>query len=112
MTRRVRAGVAAFFVLTAGASAALAASHDAPRPAVHGAVHGDVGWLDISCDPAAKIFVDDQDTGKVTPQKVELKAGHHRLTLVTVDGAKKKGPMGFVINAGDTTKLFFRLKQP
>jgi hypothetical protein len=69
----------------------------------------DVGFLDVSSDPPAKIIVDDADTGKVTPQPhLELKAGHHKLTLVTLDGARKR-TLGFNVEAGRTTKLSMHL---
>jgi hypothetical protein len=67
------------------------------------------GFLDIESDPPAKITIDDADTGKVTPQPhLELPEGHHRLTLVTKDGAHKK-TIGFSIKAGETTKLTLHL---
>jgi hypothetical protein len=67
------------------------------------------GFLDIASDPPAKITIDDADTGKVTPQPhLELPEGHHRLTLVTGDGAHKK-TIGFSIKAGETTKLTLHL---
>jgi hypothetical protein len=68
-----------------------------------------IGFLDIQSDPAAKITIDDMDTGKMTPQPhLELPEGHHRLTLVTADGAHKK-TIGFSIKAGETTKLTLHL---
>jgi hypothetical protein len=69
----------------------------------------DAGFLDVSSDPPAHIVVDEADTGRVTPQaRLELKAGHHKLTLVTLDGARKR-TMGFTIEAGQTTKLAIHL---
>jgi hypothetical protein len=69
----------------------------------------ETGFLDISSDPPAKIKIDDADTGKVTPQPhIELKVGHHRLTLETPDGAHKRS-IGFNIEAGKTTKLTLHL---
>jgi hypothetical protein len=69
----------------------------------------DTGYLDVASDPPAEIFIDDGDTGKVTPQpKLTLPAGHHRLTLVTSDNARKR-TIGFRITAGETTKLTIHL---
>ena len=91
------------------AAAALPAG--APGP---GASHpaddrpGQTGFLDIESDPPAKITIDDSETGKVTPQHLELPAGHHKLTLVTKDGAHKR-TLGFNIQAGQTTKLTLHL---
>jgi hypothetical protein len=69
----------------------------------------DTGFLDITSDPPAKISIDDVDTGKMTPQShLELKEGHHKLTLVTADGAHKR-TIGFKIDAGQTTKLSLHL---
>jgi hypothetical protein len=69
----------------------------------------DAGFLDVSSDPPAKVFIDDADTGKVTPvQQLPLKAGHHKLTLVTADGAHKR-TIGFTVDAGQTTKLSIHL---
>jgi hypothetical protein len=65
----------------------------------------DTGFLDVDSDPPAKIFVDDVDFDKVTPQHhLELVAGHHKLKLVTLDGARKR-TIGFTIEPGQTRKL-------
>ena len=67
------------------------------------------GFLDIESDPPAKITIDDADTGKTTPQPhLELPEGHHRITLLTKDGAHKK-TIGFSVKAGETTKLTLHL---
>lgn len=80
------------------ASAAVARADDA-----------DTGWLDVASDPPAEILVDEADTNKVTPQThMPLKAGHHKLTLVTKDGAHKRS-IGFNVTAGQTTKLTIHL---
>jgi hypothetical protein len=69
----------------------------------------DAGFLDVASDPAAKIVIDGADTGKVTPQShLELKTGHHKLTLVTLDGAHSR-TVGFTVQAGQTTKLTVHL---
>ncbi|HTQ44849.1 MAG TPA: PEGA domain-containing protein [Polyangiaceae bacterium] len=67
------------------------------------------GWLDVASDPSAEILVDEVDTDKATPQThMPLKAGHHKLTLVTKDGAHKRS-IGFNVTAGQTTKLTIHL---
>jgi hypothetical protein len=77
----------------------------APAPAEQ----TDAGYLDVSSDPPAHVLIDDKDTNTVTPQpRLELKAGHHKLTLVTLDGVRKR-TMGFTIEAGQTTKLSIHL---
>ncbi len=69
----------------------------------------DTGWLDVASDPPAEIVVDDVDTKKTTPQShMPLPAGHHKLTLVTADGAHKR-TIGFTIAPGQTTKLTIHL---
>jgi DNA-directed RNA polymerase subunit K/omega len=69
----------------------------------------DTGFLDVASDPPAKIAIDDAETGKVTPQPhLELKVGHHKLTLVTLDGAHRR-TIGFNIEPGQTTKLTLHL---
>jgi hypothetical protein len=69
----------------------------------------EVGFLDITCDPPARILIDDADTGKVTPQPhVEIQAGHHKLTLVTLDGAHSR-TFGFTVEAGKTRKFTVHL---
>ena len=69
----------------------------------------ETGWLDVASDPSAEILVDEADTNKVTPQThMPLKAGHHKLTLVTKDGAHKRS-IGFNVTAGQTTKLTIHL---
>jgi hypothetical protein len=69
------------------------------------------GFLDVSSDPSAKILIDDSDTGKVTPQPhLELKVGHHKLTLVRLDGGHSRS-LGFTIAAGQTRKFTLHLAQ-
>jgi hypothetical protein len=91
--------------------AAVAAAHvsAAHPPVEHRQGDADTGYLDVTSDPPAKVFVDDADTGKTTPAAhLPLKAGHHKLTLVTSDGAHKR-TIGFTIDAGQTTKLSIHL---
>jgi len=69
------------------------------------AAETDVGFLDVSSDPPAKILIDDADIGKLTPQThYPVRAGHHKLTLVTVDGARTRS-FGFTVEAGKTRKF-------
>jgi len=70
----------------------------------------DSGYLDVGSDPpGAKILIDDTDTGKTTPQtQMPLKVGHHKLTVVTADGAHSR-TIGFTVAAGQTTKLTVHL---
>ncbi len=57
----------------------------------------------------AHVLIDDVDTKTVTPQgHLELKAGHHKLTLVTLDGSRKR-TLGFNVEVGQTTKLSIHL---
>ena len=101
MTRvlSIRAMAAALLAgMAVHASSAVALADDA-----------DTGWLDVASDPSAEILVDDVDTNKATPQThMPLKAGHHKLTLVTKDGAHKRS-IGFNVTAGQTTKLTIHL---
>jgi hypothetical protein len=70
---------------------------------------GEAGWLDVSSDPPAEIFVDDQDTKTVTPQHhVSLPAGHHNLKLVTTDGSRQR-KIGFKVESGKGTTLTIHL---
>ena len=74
-----------------------------------GRADGEPGWLDISSDPPAEVFVDDVDTKTVTPQHhVSLPAGHHRLKLVTADGVRQR-KIGFTVEAGKGTTLTIHL---
>jgi hypothetical protein len=69
----------------------------------------DTGFLEVASEPPSRIVIDDTDTNTVTPQPhVELKVGHHKLTLVTLDGSRKR-TIGFNIEAGQTTKLTIHL---
>jgi hypothetical protein len=100
-------------LLAAGAVAVwlAAAQTSLARPVASGApqADADMGYLDVTSEPAAKVLVDDADTGKTTPvQHLPLKAGHHKLTLVTADGAHKR-TIGFTVDAGQTTKLSVHL---
>jgi hypothetical protein len=73
---------------------------------VHPAGETDMGFLDVSSEPTgARILIDDADLGQTTPQHhLPVKAGHHRLTLATSDGAHKL-TVGFSVEAGQTKKL-------
>jgi len=106
------AGCAAAVVLAGGlflGHDAAAAGSSRPGRAHHRQADGDSGFLDVSSEPPAKVLIDDADTGKVTPlQHFPLKAGHHRLTLVTADGTHKR-TIGFTVDAGQTTKLSVHL---
>ena len=100
-TLLARCTVVAALVCTRGA---LGATSPADR-----AGQSDTGTLDVASDPPARIVIDDTDTKTVTPQlHVELTAGHHKLTLITLDGARKR-TIGFNIEAGQTTKLTIHL---
>jgi hypothetical protein len=69
----------------------------------------DPAFLDVASDPPAKILIDEVDTGRVTPQpRLELRAGHHKLTLVTLDG-KHQRTLGFTIEPGETRKFTVHL---
>jgi hypothetical protein len=69
----------------------------------------DTGLLEVSSDPPAHIVIDDVDTKTVTPQShLELKAGHHKLTLITLDGSRKR-TLGFNVESGQTTRLSIHL---
>ena len=88
---------------------AAAAQPVAARAGEHPEADADVGYLDVSSDPPAKVRVDDADTGKTTPvERLPLKAGHHKLTLTTSKPDRKK-TIGFTIGAGQTTKLSIHL---
>jgi len=73
------------------------------------AAEGAGGFLTVSSVPPAKVFVDEQDSGRITPvENLPLAAGDHRLTLVTADGTLKRS-LGFKIAAGQTTRLKINL---
>jgi hypothetical protein len=83
----------------------------AAAPAGDRAGQNDIGFLQVASDPPAHVLIDDADTKTVTPQPhLELKAGHHKLTLVTLDGLKKR-TIGFNIESGQTTTLTIHLSQ-
>ncbi len=69
----------------------------------------DAGFLNVASDPPARVIIDDADTKTVTPQPhLQLPAGHHRLTLVTLDGSRKR-TIGFNVEPGQTTALTIHL---
>jgi hypothetical protein len=77
--------------------------------AIADATQSDAGYLHVESEPPARVVIDDTDTRTVTPQAhLELKAGHHKLTLVTLDGARKR-TIGFNVEAGQTTTLTIHL---
>jgi hypothetical protein len=67
----------------------------------------DTGFLAIASTPSAKIAIDGQDTGLMTPQaKITVPVGRHKLTLETPDGKNKKS-IDFIVRKGETTRLNF-----
>ena len=69
----------------------------------------DIGYLNVSSTPPAEVFIDDVDTGKMTPvTQLALKQGDHKLTLVSADKTLKRS-LGFRITSGDTTRLKINL---
>lgn len=75
----------------------------------HAAVAEERGSLSVTSQPAARVLIDDRDTGQTTPLAgYALPAGAHRLTLVTLDGRQKR-TLGITIKAGATTKLHVSL---
>lgn len=80
-----------------------------PRLAAESDAGAGTGFLDVSSDPPAKVIIDDADTGKLTPQPhLELRLGHHRLTLARLDGGRSR-TFGFEIEAGRTRKFTVHL---
>jgi len=79
----------------------------AGMPRAQAAIEGASGdsetaFLAVASEPTARIVIDDADTGKTTPQeRLALSAGHHVLTLVTIDGAHRR-TIGFTVEAGRT----------
>ena len=65
---------------------------------------GDTGFLTVTTDPPAKLIVDDQDTGKMTPvSRLPLPVGKHRVTLAVPGGAQRS--LGVNITKGEETRL-------
>ncbi len=68
-------------------------------------------FLDVASFPRAKILIDEVDTGKVTPEAhLPVTVGRHKLTLVTLDGARRR-TLGFTVEAGQTRKFTVHLAQ-
>jgi hypothetical protein len=104
MMRILIAACALTGVLLAGVAAP--AQPVRAAPVTGPASETDTGFLDVSSEPTgAKILIDDADLGQTTPQHhLPVRVGHHRLTLVTSDGAHKL-TVGFTVEAGQTKKL-------
>jgi hypothetical protein len=98
-----------FFAAALGLIVVLGPRLAAPSSPAAAPSQGERGFLDIASDPPAKIVVDGADTGKTTPQHhLELPVGHHKLKLITLDGAHQRS-VGFTIDRGQTTQLVFHL---
>ena len=104
------AGLAVLVAVMAPASAASASPSEREIVvASPGPSQAERGYLDIASEPPAKIVIDGADTGKTTPQhRLELPVGHHKLTLVTLDG-KHQRSIGFSVERGQTTQLSVHL---
>ena len=100
MMKALLPACALIFAAWAGV-AAPAARADVAAPAQEAAT----GFLDVTSEPPARILIDDADVGQSTPQhRLPVRAGHHKLTLVTSDGARML-TIGFTVEAGQTKKL-------
>jgi hypothetical protein len=58
----------------------------------------------------AKIFVDDQDTGEVTPFTLKLRPGKHKIQVLR-DGYLSQDPRELLIESGETPPVHFILKR-
>jgi hypothetical protein len=67
----------------------------------------DAGFLEVSSEPRAQIFLDDEPTGLWTPQTLALRPGHHKLTLMRPE--RRPSNYGFTIEARQTTRLKIHL---
>jgi hypothetical protein len=69
-----------------------------------------MGYLIANSTPWARVMVDDQDTGKMTPivarSKIALQPGRHTVTFVV---GKKKFSYPVTIEAGKDTRLIKQL---
>src|SRR6266849_6104087 len=101
-TMKALLSACALTMLTLAPGAAPAARAGVAAPAQDSVT----GFLDVSSEPpGARILIDDGDVGQTTPQhRLPVRVGHHRLTLVTGDGAHKL-TVGFTVEAGQTKKL-------
>ncbi len=92
----------------AGVLCALAGADQARAARIHPpaeAPSADSGYLTVTSEPPARLFVDDVDTGSVTPVvRYAVKAGRHKVTLVSLDG-KMRRSLGIVVAAGKEQKL-------
>ncbi|HMU40592.1 MAG TPA: serine/threonine-protein kinase [Pseudomonadota bacterium] len=75
--------------------------------------HGEKeGYLLAMTQPFAKVFIDDKDTGKMTPisqrDRIPLKPGKHKVTFVT---SSKRVHFDVVIRAGAEEKLIRNLNE-
>jgi hypothetical protein len=97
-------------VVASAAGAAARARPEGPRASTRVAlVAGDKGVLEVDSDPPAAVWIDDGDTGKLTPARLDLAVGHHALTLVSPRDPTRRRTIGFAIDAGKTTKLTLHL---
>jgi hypothetical protein len=71
------------------------------------------GFLDVSSEPRAEIFIDEQRTGLWTPQTISLRPGHHKLTLLRPaarpEGDRRASNYGFTVEPRQTTRLKIHL---
>jgi hypothetical protein len=97
-------------VVAAAAGGTARARTAGPRASTYVAlVAGDKGVLDVDSDPPAAVWIDDADTGKLTPARLDLAVGHHTLTLVSPRDKTRRRAIGFAVDAGKTTKLTIHL---
>lgn len=104
-------GGAALASSLASAAPREAAPHEVvPREAFGGRrdpipQEAETGWLTVRSDPPAHVFIDDVDTASDTPlAHFEVKAGHHRVRLVSLDG-KQRHTFGIRIKSGQEKRV-------
>ncbi|MCA9609254.1 MAG: PEGA domain-containing protein [Myxococcales bacterium] len=68
------------------------------------------GWLGIHTIPVARVFLDGEDTGLMTPvRRLEVAPGPHVLRLVPVNGARPV-TVEVVVEAGRQTTIYRQLE--
>ena len=91
----------AFVILHAGPAAAVSERGDT-RSGV--AASEEVGYLTLTCDPAANVSIDGEAKGPTPIANLALPVGPHQITLVSLDG-KLKRTLGVKIVKGETKRL-------
>jgi hypothetical protein len=70
------------------------------------------GKLRVEASVPAKVFIDNEDTGRVTPTLIELPVGTHTVEARGIEDSRRRKRVTAVIQAGNVSRVLVELPKP